>query len=257
MFARSISSVALAASLAVLCCLAISLPIAQSADPATQSALEPPQPQVGQGEEAVVGRRLDRKQADLARKYQQLERAMFLLGRTGETKRQRELAAAAIAESRRLLIKDQCTALASDLAKDELYAAVKGQESLVRVQKNLLDLLQNSAPARLIDIEWRSMRLLQGSLDWAKQLRFAAGRLRRRFARFDWPLGPDRFHRTWHRVLLLAGGPTRDYRFLVAHLAHNYGIVVDALLQTAQPGSEQDVQRLLDHFPQTDAQMKE
>jgi hypothetical protein len=55
-----------------------------------------------------------------------------------------------------------------------------------------------------------------------------------------------------NRVLLIAGGPTREYQFLRNQLhreeLHGGNTVVDVLLQTAQPGISQDA-TILSHFP--------
>lgn len=53
------------------------------------------------------------------------------------------------------------------------------------------------------------------------------------------------------RVLLVAGGPTRDYQFLRNQLFRDPTMTVDVLLQTAQPGISQDADQILDHFPET------
>lgn len=53
------------------------------------------------------------------------------------------------------------------------------------------------------------------------------------------------------RVLLLAGGPTRDYQFLRNQLYRDPTMTVDVLLQTAQPGISQDSDQILDNFPST------
>ncbi len=53
------------------------------------------------------------------------------------------------------------------------------------------------------------------------------------------------------RVLLLAGGPTRDYGFLRPLLYRDKSVVVDVLLQTAQPGISQEANKILDAFPST------
>src|SRR4051812_18257864 len=53
------------------------------------------------------------------------------------------------------------------------------------------------------------------------------------------------------RVLLFAGGPMRDYQFLRNQLHRDSTMVVDVLLQTAQPGISQDANTILDHFPST------
>ncbi len=51
------------------------------------------------------------------------------------------------------------------------------------------------------------------------------------------------------RVLLLAGGPTREYRFVRNQLKRDPSMVVHVVLQTAQEGVSQDADELLDDFP--------
>jgi hypothetical protein len=51
------------------------------------------------------------------------------------------------------------------------------------------------------------------------------------------------------RVLLLAGGPSRDYQFLRSLLYRDPGIRADIFLQTAQPGTVQEAEQLLPGFP--------
>ena len=53
------------------------------------------------------------------------------------------------------------------------------------------------------------------------------------------------------KVLLLAGGPMRDYRFVRNMLFRHPGVEVDVLLQTADPGDaiSQDADRVLQEFP--------
>ncbi len=51
------------------------------------------------------------------------------------------------------------------------------------------------------------------------------------------------------RVLLFAGGPTREYRFLRTQLHRDVSITLDVLLQTGQPGISQEADRILDEFP--------
>jgi len=53
------------------------------------------------------------------------------------------------------------------------------------------------------------------------------------------------------RVLLLAGGPTREYGFLRPLLFRDKSMIVDVLLQTAQPGISQEANKILDDFPAT------
>lgn len=53
------------------------------------------------------------------------------------------------------------------------------------------------------------------------------------------------------KVLLFAGGPSRDYQFLRNMLNRDQDTVVDVLLQTAQPGVSQDATDILYEFPST------
>jgi hypothetical protein len=57
------------------------------------------------------------------------------------------------------------------------------------------------------------------------------------------------------RVLLFAGGPTREYRFLRTQLFRDASMTVDVLLQTAEPGMSQEADALLDDFPATREEM--
>jgi hypothetical protein len=52
-----------------------------------------------------------------------------------------------------------------------------------------------------------------------------------------------------NHVLLLAGGPKREYQFLRSLLFRDHSTTVDVLLQTAQPGISQDASKILDDFP--------
>jgi len=53
------------------------------------------------------------------------------------------------------------------------------------------------------------------------------------------------------RVLLVASGATRDYRFLRDQLRRDRHVTVDVLLQGSQPGISQDADQLLAEFPRT------
>ncbi|MGD9126259.1 MAG: VWA domain-containing protein [Planctomycetia bacterium] len=53
------------------------------------------------------------------------------------------------------------------------------------------------------------------------------------------------------RVLLFAGGPMREYRFMRNLLHRDAGIEVDVLLQSALEGVSQDANKVLDMFPDT------
>ena len=51
------------------------------------------------------------------------------------------------------------------------------------------------------------------------------------------------------RVLLVAGGPTREYRFLRNMLYRDRDTIVDVYLQTAEPGASQDADEVIFDFP--------
>ena len=53
------------------------------------------------------------------------------------------------------------------------------------------------------------------------------------------------------RVMVVAGGPTREYRFVRNLMFRDNSIELDAWLQTGQPGMSQDADRLLQSFPNT------
>ncbi len=53
------------------------------------------------------------------------------------------------------------------------------------------------------------------------------------------------------RVLLFAGGPSRDYQFLRTLLYRDPSTVVDIYLQTAEGNISQEADQILDHFPDT------
>ena len=57
------------------------------------------------------------------------------------------------------------------------------------------------------------------------------------------------------KVLLLAGGPSRDYRFLRDQLRRDDAFEVDVLLQSASPGGGQDADRVLTDLPATDEEL--
>ena len=56
-------------------------------------------------------------------------------------------------------------------------------------------------------------------------------------------------HKT--RVLLLAGGPSREYQFLRSLLHRDRSTTLEVLLQSARPGVSQDAARVLGAFPTT------
>lgn len=53
------------------------------------------------------------------------------------------------------------------------------------------------------------------------------------------------------RVLLLAGGPSREYQFLRNQLRRDKDVIVDVLLQTGSEGISQDANAILENFPET------
>lgn len=53
------------------------------------------------------------------------------------------------------------------------------------------------------------------------------------------------------RVMAVAGGPTREYRFVRNLLHRDDSIELDVLLQSGQPGMSQEADRLLQSFPST------
>ncbi len=54
-----------------------------------------------------------------------------------------------------------------------------------------------------------------------------------------------------NRVLLLAGGPMREYQFVRTLLHRDRSVTVDVLLQTAQQGVSQEANKILGEFPST------
>ncbi|MDG2013439.1 MAG: VWA domain-containing protein [Pirellulaceae bacterium] len=54
------------------------------------------------------------------------------------------------------------------------------------------------------------------------------------------------------RVLLIAGGPMRDYQFLRNQLYRDANVELDVWLQLARPGADQEADNLLFGFPETD-----
>jgi len=58
-----------------------------------------------------------------------------------------------------------------------------------------------------------------------------------------------------NRVLLIAGGPAREYQFLRSLLYRDRSTISDVLLQSAQPGISQEANKLLDEFPSTREEM--
>lgn len=59
------------------------------------------------------------------------------------------------------------------------------------------------------------------------------------------------------RVLLMAGGPGREYQFMRSVLHRDPSFAVDVLLGTAAPGMSQDARRILDAFPPSDEALAE
>jgi hypothetical protein len=59
------------------------------------------------------------------------------------------------------------------------------------------------------------------------------------------------------QVLLMAGGPSREYQFMRNVLERDKSFAVDVLLGTAAAGMSQDARRILDAFPATDEALGE
>jgi hypothetical protein len=53
------------------------------------------------------------------------------------------------------------------------------------------------------------------------------------------------------KILLFAGGPTREYQFLRNQLRRDKDMIVDVLLETGEEGMSQDAHEILDEFPAT------
>ncbi len=58
-----------------------------------------------------------------------------------------------------------------------------------------------------------------------------------------------------NRVLMIAGGPMRDYRFLRTQAYRDKEIVVDVLLQSSPKGAAQEADHILQEFPETPQEM--
>ena len=59
------------------------------------------------------------------------------------------------------------------------------------------------------------------------------------------------------QVLLMAGGPSREYQFMRNILDRDKSFAVDVVLGTAAPGVSQDARRILDGFPATAEELDE
>ena len=60
-----------------------------------------------------------------------------------------------------------------------------------------------------------------------------------------------------NRILMIAGGPMRDYRFLRTQAYRDREILVDVLLQSSPRGASQEADKILTTFPDTREQMYE
>jgi len=58
-----------------------------------------------------------------------------------------------------------------------------------------------------------------------------------------------------NQILLLAGGPSREYQFLRNLLFRDSSTEVDVLLQSGSPGLSQECRKILDRFPSTRAEL--
>src|SRR5690606_23814863 len=59
------------------------------------------------------------------------------------------------------------------------------------------------------------------------------------------------------RVLVMAGGPMREYQFVRNLLFRDPGIEIDLWLQTARAGVSQEAREILENFPTDEAQLFE
>ncbi len=59
------------------------------------------------------------------------------------------------------------------------------------------------------------------------------------------------------RVLMFASAPSRDYQFLSTRVFRDKSMSVDVYLPWAKPGISQNADKILDHFPSTQAEMAE
>lgn len=59
------------------------------------------------------------------------------------------------------------------------------------------------------------------------------------------------------RVLMFASAPSRDYQFLSTQVFRDKSMSVDVYLPWARPGISQNADKILDHFPSTQAEMAE
>lgn len=198
-------------------------------------------------------------QQRLNREFTDLEHAILQLTESSRVSDPQESAVAGRAwvASRRLMLADRCATVEALLSRDQLYAAASGQQAILQGQLKLLELLQGNDWARVADVERQWLpRFVAG---FRAMKRFCHGVFQRENAVQLvnlWLRRPIDNDRKAH-VLLLAGGPTREYQFLRDQLSRNPSMIVDALLQTADTGTTQDVHQLLERFPESDEKLAE
>ncbi len=160
---------------------------------------------------------------------------------------ERALIRRACERSRQSQIADHYHDLARSIREDRLHEAAELQASLETDVARFACVLDESTWARSARTERELLKRYLSLLDAAQH---ESNRLAREFARLARDAGryaTGKGGKT--RVLLIAGGPIREYQFLLNQLNRNPEFVVDVLLQTAALGSEQDCHVLLDHFP--------
>ena len=242
-----------------------------SFDPAVGSSVAGPSRGAGRGLAVPASKSPDKSstaadrwaliegQRRLDREFTDLEHALLQLTERSRVSDPEESAVASKAwtASRRLMLVDRCSTVEPLLSHDKLYAAASGQRALLQDQKNLLELLQSNNWTRSAEVERRWLpRFVAGFKD-LKWLCHSVFRRENAIQLANLWLGRpiDKDRKT--RVLLLAGGPTREYQFLRDQLSRNQSMIVDALLQTADTGTTQDVHQLLDRFPESDEKLAE
>jgi hypothetical protein len=210
-----------------------------------------------QGAEPDEARRLDRRQLAIAEEFNEIERTIF---RTADAEATKNPTHAAVmqqtyAQGRTQIIGERFVEAVMLLSSNKLFAATRSQAALKRDLEALLKPLEDSAAIKhanaLLPLLRPSVDGLDAVYTYARVFR---GRIGREQRRYNVQRALSAYSKK--RVLLVAGGPTRDYRFLCSELTRDDQKIVDVLLQTAQPGTSQDVHALLDHFPTTMAEME-
>ena len=200
---------------------------------------------------------LANEQAKLAREFAELEQSLSQLVEYLRSNDPQEVALLREAwiESRRVLLRDRCAGIISLLSTGRLYAAASEQRAVLKDQKKLLELLEDNDWTKGAEVERQWLPRFIAGIHAVKWFRHSVVR----------PENGPRLANLWLRrqnnndkkvrVLLLAGGPTREYQFVRDQLSRDPGMIIDALLQTADVGTTQDVHQLLERFPGTDEKL--